>query len=96
LTALRRIRVGRFTLEQAQTMDEAERGLRIVPLEDVVCTHFATLTVNETQADDIRHGRRLLGVTLPDRTTALLDEAGHFLALYRQEGPAAVAEAVFV
>ena len=96
LTALRRIRVGRFTLEQAQTMDEAERGLRIVPLEDVVCTHFATLTVNETQADDIRHGRRLLGVTLPDRMTALLDEAGHFLALYRQEGPAAVAEAVFV
>jgi hypothetical protein len=33
---------------------------------------------------------------LPDNTTALLDEAGHFLALYRQEGPDAVAEAVFV
>ena len=27
LTALRRTRVGPFTLEQAQTMDEAERGL---------------------------------------------------------------------
>lgn len=96
LTALRRIRVGRFTLEQAQTIDEAERGLWIVPLEDVVCSHFATLTVNETQADDIRHGRRLLGVTLPDRTTALLEQTGSFLALYRQEGPDAVAEAVFL
>jgi tRNA pseudouridine55 synthase len=96
LTALRRIRVGPFTLEQAQTMDEAERGLRIVPLEDVVRSNFATLTVNETQANDIRHGRRLVGVVLPDRTTALLEQTGSFLALYRQEGPDAVAAAVFL
>jgi hypothetical protein len=33
---------------------------------------------------------------LPDGTTALLDQADHFLALYRQEGRNAVAEAVFV
>jgi tRNA pseudouridine55 synthase len=96
LTALRRTRVGPFTLEQAQTMDEAERGLRIVPLADVVRSNFATLTVNETQANDIRHGRRLVGVVLPDRTTALLEQTGSFLALYRQEGPDAVAEAVFL
>ena len=96
LTALRRTRVGPFTLEQAQTMDEAERGLRIVPLADVVRSSFATLTVNETQANDIRHGRRLVGVVLPDRTTALLEQTGSFLALYRQEGPDAVAEAVFL
>ena len=96
LTALRRTRVGPFTLEQAQTMDEAERGLRIVPLEDVVRSNFATLKVNETQANDIRHGRRLVGVVLPDRTTALLEQTGSFLALYRQEGPDAVAEAVFL
>jgi len=96
LTALRRTRVGPFTLEQAQTIDEAERGLRIVPLADVVRGSFATLTVNETQANDIRHGRRLVGVVLPDRTTALLEQTGSFLALYRQEGPDAVAEAVFL
>jgi tRNA pseudouridine55 synthase len=96
LTALRRTRVGPFTLEQAQTIDEAERGLRIVPLADVVRSSFATLTVNETQANDIRHGRRLVGVVLPDRTTALLEQTGSFLALYRQEGPDAVAEAVFL
>jgi tRNA pseudouridine55 synthase len=96
LTALRRTRVGPFTLEQAQTIDEAERGLRIVPLADVARSSFATLTVNETQANDIRHGRRLVGVVLPDRTTALLEQTGSFLALYRQEGPDAVAEAVFL
>ena len=36
LTALRRIGAGPFTIEQAQTLEEAERGLRIVLMEDVV------------------------------------------------------------
>jgi tRNA pseudouridine55 synthase len=96
LTALRRTRVGAFTLDEAQTLDEAERGLKIVSLDRVVLEAFATLTVSETQAGQIRNGRRLAGVILPDRTTALLDGASHFLALYRQEGPDAVAEAVFI
>ena len=86
--------MGRFTLEQAQTIDEAERDCGSCLWRTSGLSHFATLTVNETQADDIRHGRRLLGVTLPDRTTALLEQTGSFLALYRQEGPDAVAEAV--
>jgi tRNA pseudouridine55 synthase len=96
LTRLRRTRVGAFTLGQAQTLGEAEGGLRVVPLDQVVPSSFPTLTVNETQAGQIRNGRRLAGVIMPDGTTALLDEAGHFLALYRQEGPDAIAEAVFV
>ena len=66
-----------------------------MPLDRVVRTSFPTLTVNETQAGQIRNGRRLADVTLPDGTTALVDAADHFLALYRQEGPDAVAEAVF-
>ena len=95
LTSLRRTRVGAFTLDEAQTLEEAERRLRIMPLDRVVRSSFPTLTVNETQADQIRNGRRLADVILPDATTALLDEAGHFLALYRQEGPDAVADSVF-
>jgi hypothetical protein len=35
-------------------------------------------------------------VILPAGTTALLNDDGAFLALYRQEGPDAIAEAVFV
>jgi tRNA pseudouridine55 synthase len=77
-------------------LEEAERELRIVPLDRVVRSSFPTLTVNEAQASQIRNGRRLAGVILPHGTTALLDEAGHFLALYRQEGPDAFADAVFV
>jgi tRNA pseudouridine55 synthase len=96
LTTLRRTRVGAFALDDAQSLEEAERGLRVTPLNRVVRSNFPTFTVTDTQAGQIRNGRRLAGVILPDGTTALLDQAGHFLALYRQEGPDAVAEAVFV
>jgi tRNA pseudouridine55 synthase len=96
LTTLRRTRVGAFTLDEAQTLEEAERGLRIVPLDEVVRSSFPTLNVTETQASRIRDGQRLAGVMLPGGTTALLDQADHFLALYRQEGLDALAEAVFL
>ena len=96
LTALRRTWVGPFTLKEAQTLEQVERGLRIVPIEDVVRTCFTTMMVDKTQASLIRNGRRLAGVILPDEAAALFNEAGAFLALYRQEGPDAVAEAVFV
>ncbi len=95
LARLRRTRVGTFTLDDAQTLEEAEQHLRIMPLNRVAGKCFPTLTVNETQAGHIRHGRRLADVILPNRTTALLGEDGAFLALYRQEGPDAIAEAVF-
>ena len=96
LTTLRRTRVGTFTLDDAQTLEEAERQVRIMPMDRVACISFSTLTVTETEAHYIRNGRRLVGFILPDRTTALLDQSGHFLALYHQEGPDAIADAVFV
>jgi tRNA pseudouridine55 synthase len=95
LAALRRTQVGAFSLAQAQTLEEAERELKIVSLDRMVRECFATLTVTKTQASYIGNGRRLVGLVLPDRTTALLDEAGSLLALYRQEGLDAIAEAVF-
>jgi tRNA pseudouridine55 synthase len=96
LTGLSRTRVGPFTLAEAQRIDDAEQRLQIVRLDQLVRRCFATLTVNETQAGQIRHGQRLPRVILPVRITALISETGSFLALYRQEGLDAVAEAVFV
>ena len=94
LTALRRTCVGPFTINDTQALEQAERKLGILPLDHIVYECFTTLTVTETQASYVRNGRPLAGLILPDRTTALLDEAGHFLALYRQKGTDAVAEAV--
>jgi tRNA pseudouridine55 synthase len=96
LSTLRRTRVGTFTIDEAQTLDEAENGLVVVPLDRVVRRCFATLSVSDTQASYVRNGRRLPGLILPDTTTALVTKAGQLLALYRQEGPDAVAAAVFV
>jgi tRNA pseudouridine55 synthase len=96
LTTLLRTQVGAFTLKEAQTLGNAEHELKIMPMERVASQCFTTLEVDGTQASYIRHGRRLPGVILPDATTALLNNAGAFLALYHQEGPDAVAKAVFV
>lgn len=96
LTALRRTCVGPFTIKDAQTLEEAEHSVKITPIDQIVRECFTTLTVTETQASYIRNGRRLVGLFLPDRISALFDEAGDFLALYRQEGPDAIAEAVFL
>jgi tRNA pseudouridine55 synthase len=96
LTRLRRTRVGTFDLNEAQTLEEAEKGLDIVPLNAVIQKSFATLEVTDAQASHIRNGRRLTNLLLPNSTTALVTQAGDFLALYHQEGADAVAEAVFV
>jgi tRNA pseudouridine55 synthase len=65
-------------------------------MEDVVRSSFAIQTIREDRADWVRHGRRLPDLRLPAATSALFTEDGSFLALYRQEGPDAIAEAVFV
>jgi len=96
VTALRRTRAGSFRVDEAQTLDGAEQGLQVLPLDRVVQNVFPVLTMNEAQVSYIRHGRRLPDLTLPGNPTALLDVFGHFLALYHQEGPDAVAESVCV
>jgi tRNA pseudouridine55 synthase len=96
LTRLRRTRVGAFDLDEAQTLEEAEKRLHIVPLTGVIRENFTTLVVTDAEASHIRNGRRLTDLVLPNSTTALVTQAGDFLALYRQDGPDAVAEAVFV
>ncbi len=96
LTALRRTRVGPFTIDHAQTLDSAAEELQLTQIADVVRRCFPWVQLDAEQADWVRNGRRLPGMVLPAETTALMAETGEFLALYRQSGPDAVADAVFV
>ena len=96
LTALRRTRVGPFGLDQAQTLEQAADGLAMIGMSDVVRRNFAVLRLTAEQAAAVRVGRRLPGLALPAELSALVDPDGEFLALYRQRGADAVAEAVFV
>ncbi|GJF01063.1 tRNA pseudouridine(55) synthase TruB [Pseudonocardia sp. D17] len=60
LTALRRTRVGPFTLEHARTLEdlEADPGLSL-GLDDAVAVAFPRRDVDEAAAADLSHGRPL-------------------------------------
>ena len=96
LTALRRSRVGPFTLAEAQTLDPDVTGLTLIGLPEVARRCFATLTLDDEQTAAVRFGRALAGLVLPAPRSALLSGSGEFLALYQQEPARAVPEAVFV
>jgi hypothetical protein len=49
LTRLRRTGVGAFHISEAQTPEEAEQGLTVMPLNRVVRRSFATQTIREDQ-----------------------------------------------
>ncbi len=96
LTALRRTRVGAYGIAEAQVIEPSPDRLEVMPLPEVVRRTFPVLVLDPEQAAAVRYGRRLPGLALPGHPTALLDPAGEFLALYRSDGPDAVADAVFV
>jgi tRNA pseudouridine55 synthase len=94
LTALRRTAVGPFTLDDARTLEGLTKHLAMIPIADAARTSFPALDVDDTQAADVRVGRRL-DVRL-DATTALFAPDGEFLALYEPHDGVARAVAVFV
>jgi tRNA pseudouridine55 synthase len=86
LTALRRTRVGPFTLEHARTLEELERDPALsLPLDAAVGVAFPRRDLDAALAADISHGRPLpagglegtYGVFAPDgRALALVSERG--------------------
>jgi tRNA pseudouridine55 synthase len=94
LTALRRTRVGPFTLAEAQGLDGPT--VAVTPIGEVARRCFVALDLTPEQAVDVRYGRRLENTALPAELTAVFAPDGAFLGLYRSEGGDAVPEAVFV
>ncbi|QIS14303.1 tRNA pseudouridine(55) synthase TruB [Nocardia arthritidis] len=91
LTALRRTRVGPFTLEHARTLDElaaaAEAGdpLLGLDIDAAVRVAFTAREVTAAQADDLRNGRWLEPVGIPG-VYAAFDPEGRAIALLRESG----------
>ena len=93
LTALRRTRVGSFTLDQAHTLPEleaaAEAGtLPVLPLADAARSGFAFRELTQAEATAVGYGQRVasaepgrtepVAAFAPDGTlVAMLDESGH-------------------
>ena len=83
LTALRRTRVGPFTLAQARTLEQLAEQLDMMTLDDAVASLFVRRDVSAEDATDLRHGRPLapsgqsgaVGVFGPDgRVLALVED----------------------
>ncbi|MEV5838123.1 tRNA pseudouridine(55) synthase TruB [Nocardia sp. NPDC052112] len=91
LTALRRTRVGPFTLEHARTLDElavaAESAdpLLSLDIDDAIRTAFLHRDIDDKQADDLRNGRWLEPVGISG-VYAALDPSGRAIALLQESG----------
>lgn len=99
LTALRRLRVGSFTLDQSVTLERLaeDPAGALLPIADAARRAFATWTVEADAAGAVRHGRRIPWAG-PSTTgpVAVFDDAGDFLALAADEDGVARYLAVFV
>ena len=90
LTALRRTRVGGFTLDAARTIDDLAASvdtgepLPLIPMADAARSQLAVREVTEQEAVDLRHGKRLpsapgrrdpVAALAGDDLVAVLDES---------------------
>ncbi|MGY1895812.1 tRNA pseudouridine(55) synthase TruB [Nocardia gipuzkoensis] len=91
LTALRRTRVGPFTLEHARTLDELAAAAESsapplsLDMDQAVRTAFPHRDIDAEQAEDLRNGRWLDPVGIPD-VYAAIDPEGRAIALLRESG----------
>ena len=94
LTSLRRTAVGPYGLAAAHTIDELTDSFAILPIAEAARAAFASVDLDQAQADDVRVGRPLeLDLAA---LTAVFAPDGEFLALYEPRSGRAKAVAVFV
>lgn len=86
LTALRRTRVGRFTLERARSLDDlAERPALSLTLDEACLSVFPRRDLTAEQAEAAANGRTLSPAGI-DGVYAACDSDGRVIALLRDEG----------
>ncbi|MFZ0325375.1 MAG: tRNA pseudouridine(55) synthase TruB [Actinomycetes bacterium] len=85
LTALRRTRVGGFTIDQARPLADLETSFTCLSLDDAVGAAFPRRHVDADDAEAVRHGRPIAsaGETSP---TGVFDADGRVLALMAPKG----------
>ncbi len=98
LTALRRTRVGAFTIDEALSLEQLEvhPTAALLPLAEVASRAFPTWSVEPAEAGAVGHGQRIpwAGPVGPG-PAAVVDEQGELLALAVDDGGTARYLAVF-
>ncbi len=83
LTKLRRTRIGAYTLEMAQQLDENTPEL--MTMAAAAKLSFACVKVSAGQAKDISYGRSI-DLEVPAEVTGIIGPSGDLLALCKPEG----------
>ncbi|MDQ1614570.1 MAG: tRNA pseudouridine55 synthase [Actinomycetota bacterium] len=95
LTALRRTRVGPYTVEQARTLERLADELVVLPIADAARAAFAGREVDADDAVVVSHGGPIRAAGLPG-PVAVFGPDGTFLALLEDAGERTKTIAVFV
>ena len=95
LTALRRTRVGPYSLDVAHTLEQLADDLVVIPIADAARAAFPARDLDADEAAVISHGGPL-SATGTDGAVAVFGPDGAFLALVEDRGETTKALAVFV
>ncbi|WP_218121531.1 tRNA pseudouridine(55) synthase TruB [Tessaracoccus flavus] len=93
LTALRRTRIGGYSLDDAVALGDEAPSL--MSMAEAARRSFPVVHLTADQARDVTFGRPL-ALDVPGRPTGLLSPGGELLALYEPSGSGARPVAVFV
>jgi len=83
LTALRRTRIGSYRLEDAKTLEDA---LEVTSMEVAARSQFACLELDEQQAIDLIHGKRLTAGEQLSEPIAAFAPGGRLMAMLTRSG----------
>jgi tRNA pseudouridine55 synthase len=94
LTALRRTRVGPFSIDDARTLDQLADELAVVPLDVAVDASFPRRALTEEEAVALSHGKKLAATGEP-RTYGAFAPDGRCIALVEDRDDVARPTVVF-
>lgn len=87
LTALRRSRIGKYTIDQAQQLDGlSSETLSVLDISLAARQQFETRSLSEQDVIDLRHGKRLKASGKGAKPFAGVDESGKLIAMLTVSG----------
>lgn len=96
LVALRRTKVGAYSVEQAQQLDGLTgENLRVMPISVAAQAQFAVRTLSEQEVIDLRHGKRLKARGESSEPFAGIDANGNLIAMLTVSGDSVKSLVVF-
>ena len=97
LTALRRTKIGSYSISQAQELEGLTgESLQVFPIEQAATQQFKVRSLSEQDVIDLRHGKRLRAIDETESApTAAIDTDGNLIAMLTKSGNAAKSLVVF-